>query len=199
MGAIFFPFALKDEFHKLVDWLVSVAVSGGWSIPEWLMGSAIFFAVILLFQIGYYFMVLIQALYSRMDKQLLLPLFGYGFIPLILGGYMSLHLEFFVKGAGRIVPNIEEMLGQPHSYENIRLISSDSTFVLQFITVLGGLLASLYATYRVIDSTPSWTFSINCGTIFYSNNIILLKKIPINILHHISSILVRCINLTFQR
>jgi len=155
MGAIFFPFALKDEFHKLVDWLGSVAVSGGWSIPEWLMGSAIFFAVILLFQIGYYFMVLIQALYSRMDKQLLLPLFGYGFIPLILGGYMSLHLEFFVKGAGRIVPNIEEMLGQPHSYENIRLISSDSTFVLQFLTIMGGGLAALYATYRVIERVLS--------------------------------------------
>jgi hypothetical protein len=36
------------------------------------------------------------------------------------------------------------------SYDNLRLISRDSTYVLQVITVMGGLLASLYATYRVI-------------------------------------------------
>ena len=38
-----------------------------------------------------------------------------------------------------------------YSYENIRLISSDSTYVLQFLTVFGGLLAALYATYRVTE------------------------------------------------
>jgi hypothetical protein len=63
---------------------------------------------------------------------------------------MALHLEFFVSGAGRIVPNIQEMFGMAHSYENIRLISADSTYVLQVLTVLGGLLASLYASYRII-------------------------------------------------
>jgi transcriptional regulator with AAA-type ATPase domain/polyferredoxin len=155
MGAIFFPFALKKEFAQLADWFVAMAVSAGLVVPDWLMASILFFTVILIFQVGYYSMVLFQALYSRMDKQLLLPLFGYGFIPLILGGYMALHLEFFVQGAGRIVPNIQEILGQPHSYENIRLISSDSTFVLQFLTIMGGGLAALYATYRVIERVLS--------------------------------------------
>ncbi|MCP4340225.1 MAG: hypothetical protein GY799_15370, partial [Desulfobulbaceae bacterium] len=96
-------------------------------------------------------MVIFQSLHAKMDENLLLPLFGYGCIPLILGGFMAVHLGFFVRGAGRIVPNVQELFGWQYSYDSIRLISSDSTFVLPFITVLGGLLASLYATYRVID------------------------------------------------
>lgn len=149
MVAIFFPFALQSEFARLVDWLVAIAGTSGWSLPAHLVGSSVFFALILIFQVGYSLIVTVWSLYARIDKKLLLPLFGYGIIPLILGGYMALHLEFFVSGAGRIVPNIEEILGMQPAYDNIRLISADSTYVLQVLTVLGGLLASLYASYRV--------------------------------------------------
>lgn len=151
MGAIFFPFTLQNEFTILVGWLVSVISTAGFTLPEYVVGSVLFFLWILVFQLGYYFMVIVQSLYAKIDKNLLLPLFGYGCIPLILGGYMAVHLDVFVRGAGRIVPNLQELFGWQYSYESIRLISSDSTFVLQFLTVLGGLLASLYATYRVID------------------------------------------------
>jgi NAD-dependent dihydropyrimidine dehydrogenase PreA subunit len=151
MGAIFFPFALHDPFFQLT------AAVGGWltetiglSFPVELIASVLFFALIFVFQLGYYLMVDVQSRYAGLDQKLLLPLFGYGCIPLILGGYMALHLEFFVSGAGRIVPNIQEMFGMAHSYENIRLISADSTYVLQVLTVFGGLLASLYASYRII-------------------------------------------------
>jgi hypothetical protein len=64
---------------------------------------------------------------------------------------MALHLEFFLGGAGRIVPNIGEIMGMTVSYEDVRLISVDSTQVLQILTILGGLFAALYATYRVIE------------------------------------------------
>jgi transcriptional regulator with AAA-type ATPase domain/polyferredoxin len=151
MGAIFFPFAMRNEFFRLVGWLVSVIAEAGIMLPEYVVGSILFFLWILVFQLGYYFMVIFQSLYAKMDKNLLLPRFGYGFIPLILGGFMAVHLDFFVRGAGRIVPNVQELFGWQYSYDSIRLISSDSTFVLQFITVLGGLLASLYATYRVLN------------------------------------------------
>lgn len=150
MAAIFFPFALPSEFDDLVTWVVSLFTQAGLLLPDYIAGSILFFAVILVFQLGYYVMVTVQSWYAKMDRKLLLPRFGYGFIPLILGGYMAVHLEFFVSGAGRIIPNIKEILGTEATYENIRLISSDSTYVLQFLTVLGGLLASFYATYRVI-------------------------------------------------
>jgi transcriptional regulator with AAA-type ATPase domain/polyferredoxin len=172
MGAIFFPFALQTKFSQLVDLLVAAVAEMGASIPEFLAGSLIFFACILVFQLGYYLLVTVQCLYAKMEKKLLFPLLGYAFIPLILGGYLAIHLEFFVSGAGRIVPNIQEWLGWQYSYENIRLISSDSTYVLKTLTVLGGLLASLYATYRVIERTltgsvfSSKTLTIPFGFLF---------------------------------
>ncbi|NTW89158.1 MAG: hypothetical protein HGB26_08630, partial [Desulfobulbaceae bacterium] len=126
---------------------------GSWGVflSSHFVGSVIFFTLILFFQIGYYLMVSIQSLYARIDKNLLLPLFGYGTIPLILGGYMAVHLEFFVSGAGRIVPNLQELMGQQPVYDNLRLISVDSTHVLQILTVFGAFLASLYVTYRITE------------------------------------------------
>ncbi len=150
MGAIFFPFALHGEFSHLVSLAGQALADLGIGLPGWLLASLLFFAGIFLFQLGYYLMVDVQCRYAGLDKNLLLPLFGYGCIPLILGGYMAVHLEFFVAGAGRAVPNLQEMFGQPHTYENIRLLSADSTYVLQVLTVLGGLFASLYAIYRII-------------------------------------------------
>ena len=150
MGAIFFPFTLQKEFADLVSWPVALLAHSGVVLPEAVVGSMLFFLWILLFQGGYYCMVLVQSHYAKMDRNLLLPLFGYGCIPLVLGGYMAVHLDAFIRGAGRLAPNLQEFLGWHYSYANIRLISTDSTFVLQLFTVMGGLLASLYATYRVI-------------------------------------------------
>ncbi|WP_458776936.1 sigma 54-interacting transcriptional regulator [Desulforhopalus sp. 52FAK] len=152
LGAIFFPFALQPQFKEIVEWCVGVLGDvHGLHMPSWIVASALFFTIIFVFQVGYYCMISIQSIYAKIDKDVLLPLLGYGFIPLILGGYMAQHLEFFISGAGRIIPNIQEFLGFAYSYEDIRLISSDSTYVLQFITVMGGLLAALYATYRVTE------------------------------------------------
>ncbi|WP_456473629.1 sigma 54-interacting transcriptional regulator [Desulfolithobacter sp.] len=153
MGAIFFPFALQEKFSHLVDLLVADLAEIGMMIPDFLAGSLIFFILILVFQLGYYLMVTSQCRYVKTERETLLPLLGYGFIPLVLGGYMAVHLESFISGAGRIIPNIQEWLGMQYSYENIRLISSDSTYVLKALTVTGGLLASLYATYRLTERT----------------------------------------------
>lgn len=89
MGAIFFPFALHDEFSRFVAWLTANITESGVALPEYLFGSILFFTAILVFQIGYYFMVTAQCWYAKMDKNLLLPLFGYGFIPMILGGLLA--------------------------------------------------------------------------------------------------------------
>mgnify|MGYP001340838879 CR=1 FL=1 len=151
MGAIFFPFALLQDFTLFATWLADLCGSLGWQPPYAVAASALFFLNILVFQLGYSLMVWIQSRYVKMDRKMLLPLFGYGFIPLILGGFMSLHLEFFVRGAGRIIRNIKELFGLHPNYEQIRLISEDSTYVLQVLTIFGALLASLYATYRVIE------------------------------------------------
>lgn len=151
LGAIFFPFALHSEFSSLVEWITSsLSVYGVW-IPEFLGGSFVFFSLILIFQVGYYLMVQIQSWHARMDRNFLLPMLGYGFIPLILGGYMAVHFEYFVSEAVSIVPAVQELLGKDAVFEHRRLLSPDSTYVLQIFTVIGGLIASMYATYRIID------------------------------------------------
>lgn len=151
LGAIFFPFALHGEFSLLVDWIISNLAGFGLKIPVILGGSFVFFSLILIFQVGYYLMVQVQSWRAGMDRDFLLPMLGYGFIPLILGGYLAVHFEYFVSEAGSIIPAIQEALGMAVSYDRTRLLSHDSTYVLQIFTVIGGLFASMYATYRIVD------------------------------------------------
>jgi hypothetical protein len=148
--AIYFPFALHCQFMQIGHRLQQSLLPTGVNLPYHFVASLLFFGIILLFQVGYYLMVYMQCRFAKMDRKLLLPLFGYGFIPLVLGGFMAQHFELFVRGAGRIVPNIVELFGSAGNYEHVRLISADSTYVLQFLTVIGGLLAALYATSKVI-------------------------------------------------
>lgn len=150
LGAIFFTFALHGEFYNLSADVARLTSGLGFEPPVWLAGSLIFFSLILVFQVGYYLMVKAQSWHARMDQKFLRSMLGYGFIPLILGGYLAVHLEMFVGGAGRIVPAVQQALNMPVTYEASRLLSHDSAYVLQIITVMGGLLASMYATYRII-------------------------------------------------
>ncbi|MDP3479461.1 MAG: sigma 54-interacting transcriptional regulator [Desulfoprunum sp.] len=151
LGAIFFPFALHQNYAEVVEWLRGLLLQRGLPLPNFVIGSLGFFSIILIFQIVYYLMVQAQARYLKIERKTLLALLGYGFIPLILGGYMAVHLEFFVNGSWRLILIIKDALGLETSSENIRLISRDSTIVLQTLTILGGLFASMYATYRIID------------------------------------------------
>lgn len=151
LGAIFFPFALHGEFSQLVNWLNAWVAEYGLQLPVFLSRSIVFFLLILIFQVGYYLMVRMQSWYAGMDRNFLLPMLGYGFIPLMLGGYLAVHFEYFVRESSRIVPAIQNLLGQPVTYQASRLLSPDSTYVLQLFTLIGGLFASIYATYRIID------------------------------------------------
>jgi len=152
LGAIFFPFALHRNYLEMVTAFQGLGERYGLHLPGPVVGSLIFFGVILIFQVVYYLMVTLEARALRVNKKLLLPLLGYGFIPLILGGYLAVHLEFFVRGSWNLVLIVQEALKLlPVATGDIRLISRDSTAVLQTLTVIGGLLASMYATYRIVN------------------------------------------------
>lgn len=75
---------------------------------------------------------------------------GYGMIPLVLGAFMAAHLEILVNGLWLLPANLMELFGNGGEHIPSRVISRDATVVLQIITVLGGLIASLYATHRII-------------------------------------------------
>lgn len=151
LGAIFFPFALHSSFSERVGVLLAHISPTGLHIPYGLGASVIFYSLVASFIALYYGVVAVQSRYTEIDFKKLLPLLGYGLIPLILGSYLAIHLDFFVRGAGHLIPQLQEALGFDASYANRRLMSPDSTFVLQIIVVLGGLLASMYATYRITE------------------------------------------------
>ncbi len=151
LGAIFFPFALHQSYTELITAIQELSGRYGLHLPGPVVGSLIFFSMILIFQVVYHLMVTVEARTLKVNKKLLLPLLGYGFIPLILGGYLAAHLEFFVRDSWNLVLIVQEALKLPVSTGDTRLISRDSTAVLQTLTVIGGLLASMYATYRIVN------------------------------------------------
>lgn len=150
LGAIFFPFALHEEFSVLVQRLTTESLPLLSGLPPYLLKSFFFFGLICLFQIGYLIMVSLVARYAEVEKNSLKPMLGYGFIPLILGCYLAVHFDLFMQDAWRIWPNLLELLGVEARYIPQRILSEDSTVVLQTITVSGGMLASFYAIYRIM-------------------------------------------------
>jgi len=150
LGAIFFPFALQGRFLPLTEHICGAILPVGFRIPSALAASLVFFCLVLVFEISYGLMVAIQARFTAVSKEVLLPLLGYGFIPLILGCYMAVHFELFVGGAWRIWPNFLDLMGFDTVYQAHRILRPDTTAVLQDITVLGGMFASFYAIFRIM-------------------------------------------------
>lgn len=150
LGAIFFPFAFRDRFFHLTGQISAFVLPTGIHLPQAVAASLAFLGIILFFEIGYSLMVTVQARFTAVNRQVLLPLLGYGFIPLILGCYLAVHFELFVGGAWRIWPNFLGLMGFDPVYHAHRLLRPDTTAVLQDITVIGGMLASFYAIYRIM-------------------------------------------------
>ncbi len=150
LGAIFFPFALHNEFSAISTALFTEILPIFPDMPAYVSETAVFFGLIALFQIGYLLMVRLVSHYSGVEEKSLKPMLAYGFIPLILGCYLAIHFNLFMQDAWRIWPNLLEILGLKANYIPHRILSKDSTSVLQAITVSGGMLASFYAIYRIM-------------------------------------------------
>ena len=150
LAAIFFPLLLHKEF---------LALSGKYSMPH-LAGSLILFGLIGIF-IGIYSLFSWQQ--ARMSKSNFTHIFaasGYGYIPLVLGGFLAVYFEMFMAGAWRLVPLILSTIGVPMTETGYRLLSREATETLQHLIVTGGLLASLYATYRIVKRYTLESFSL---------------------------------------
>jgi transcriptional regulator with AAA-type ATPase domain/polyferredoxin len=150
LAAVFYPFAinLKDPGF-LGNWAATLHNIG---LPENtpLATGILFLACILFYLTGYAIMSQLMARISGNSWKTTAAIFGYGMIPLVLGAFMAAHLEILVGGLWLLPANLLDMLGMETVYSPGRVMSRDTTFVLQFITVFGGLVASLYATHRII-------------------------------------------------
>ncbi len=134
------PLLLHQEF---------LALSSQFSMPH-LAGSLILFGLIGLFVGIYSLFSRQQARISRSSFPHIFAATGYGYIPLVLGGFLAVYFEMFMAGAWRSVPLILSALGVVMTETGYRLLSREATETLQHLIITGGLLASLYATYRIV-------------------------------------------------
>jgi transcriptional regulator with AAA-type ATPase domain/polyferredoxin len=150
LAAIFFPFASNIQDPEFIrNWAMTLH---GVGLPESapLAAGILFLACILFYLTGYTLLSQIMAQVTGNNWKVTASIFGYGMIPLVLGAFMAAHLEILVSGLWLLPANLLEMVGMGTGYHPGRVMSRDTTFVLQFITVFGGLVASLYATHRII-------------------------------------------------
>jgi ferredoxin len=136
LSAIFFPLLLHQDF---------LDIAANYSMPH-LAGSLILFG---LFVAIYSLFSWQQARITGKSFRYIFGATGYGFIPLVLGGFLAVYFEMFMAGAWRFIPLILSAFGATLEAGH-RILSRDATLTLQYLIIGGGLLASLYATYRRI-------------------------------------------------
>jgi polyferredoxin len=150
LAAIFYPFAINQSFPSFFENTAATLQFFGFpsSIP--LAASCIFFSCIAVYLGGYTAMSHIMTRMTGNNWKTTAAILGYGMIPLVLGAFMAAHLEIFVNGLWLLPANLMDLFGIGGEQVASRVISRDATIVLQIITVVGGLIASLYATHRII-------------------------------------------------
>lgn len=150
LAAIFYPFALNQKYPTFIQTLAGTLHDIGLPHNQALASSTIFFSCILFYLSGYAIMSQLMARLTNNDWKTTASILGYGMIPLVLGAFMSAHLEIFIGGLWLLFLNLRDIFGIDGAITPSRIISPDATFVLQIITVTGGLLASLYASQRIV-------------------------------------------------
>jgi len=150
LAAIFYPFAVNQKYSGMMTNWASTLHS--WGLPESqaLAAGIFFFSCIFIYLCGYSVMSQITARLTGNNWKTTASILGYSMIPLVLGAFMAAHLEVFVNGIWLLLANIKNIAGLHGQYSPSRLLSHDATFILQFITISGGLIASLYANHRII-------------------------------------------------
>jgi len=150
LAAIFYPFALSQKSPELIDRVAAALSYQRFIDSHAFAASLVFFVCLAVYLAGYAFLSRIIARQSGNSWMAVASLLGYGMIPLVLGAFMAVHLDMLVGGLWLLPVNLMELAGLGEGLQPTRVISGDATFVLQVITVFGGLIASLYANRRII-------------------------------------------------
>lgn len=150
LGAVFFFLARHAQFHDLIQSFHFSLPFADLSHPE-IVGSLFFWGMITLAWGIYSLVIWAQVSIHSGDFQRTCACLGYGLIPLILGGFLAVYVKMFVNGAWRLVPNSLKLFGVESSFKEIHLLSLQGTATLQHIIIIGGLLASLYALYKIVN------------------------------------------------
>jgi polyferredoxin len=158
LGVIYFLLVRHHDFQAIAQGPAYVSVPG---IPAAAVnGSLIFWGMVALSWSGYSVLCWLQAMYTNQDYQKLRDIFGYGLIPLMLGGYLAFYVKMFIQGAWRLLPNLLLLFGIESTLQ-IPAVSPQVVTTILHIIILGGLLACLFATYKILRRIAMTQFSLH--------------------------------------
>ena len=148
LGAVFFSLACRPKlYHLLAPLTGSIDVA---SVTP-LTGSLVFWATALTGWVIFCLFCLLHAICFKKKFRPLASMLGYGLIPVVLGGFLAFYVRMFLEGAWRLLPNLLALFGMDIDYGTIELLSPNGTATLLYLIVLGGLVSSFYAIYRIIS------------------------------------------------
>jgi transcriptional regulator with AAA-type ATPase domain len=159
LGAIYFLLTGHKEFQAIIQ-QQSLFHIGSADISAAVTGSLMFWGIVALGWTVYSFLCRIQAAMTDGDYDKIRAAFGYGLIPLVLGGYLAFYAKMFFHGAWRLIPNVLYLFGIEATAEKFQFISKQGITTLLHISIIGGLFACLYATYRIFNR-----LSLTSGTL----------------------------------
>lgn len=148
LGTIYFLLVFHQEFLGQAERLGRL-LPGGFAVKTVLAGSMLFWGIIGLGWGAYMFFCVLQATVLEKKTGKVASLFGYGLLPLVLGGYLAYYADMFINRAWQIVPGILALFGIELGMKTFRLLPPAGTSTFLHIVILGGTLASGYATYKI--------------------------------------------------
>jgi len=158
LGVIYFLLVRHNEFLEIIQGqsflsITNIQTNGA------VTGSLIFWGMVALSWGGYSVLCWLQAMYTDEEYQKIRDIFGYGLIPLVLGGYLAFYVKMFIQGAWRLLPNLLLLFGIESAPRQISSISPQAITTLLQIIIIGGLLACLFATYKIFHRMEMKQFS----------------------------------------
>lgn len=148
LGAISFLLLFHEEFLKLAEHWARFLL-GGEGAGTVMVGTALFGAMILVGWGAYMTFACLQAVILGEKSRKMASVFGYGLLPLVLGGYLAYYADMFIKKAWQVVPNVATLVGWQIQVREFHLLTPSATSTFLHIVILGGMLASGYATYKI--------------------------------------------------
>lgn len=148
LGAIYFVLVFHREFLGHAERLGQL-LPGGSTVGTVTAGSLFFWGIIAVGWGVYMLFSVLQAAVLEKKTRTVASVFGYGLLPLVLGGYLAYYADMFINRAWQIVPAILALFGVDLGLRTFRLLPPAWTSTFLHIVILGGMLASGYAVYKI--------------------------------------------------
>jgi ferredoxin len=174
LGAVFFNLARRPELQHMLRSLTGSTDDASFT-P--LSGSLIFWATALAGWGIYCLFCLLHAFLFIKPFNRLASMLGYGLIPLVLGGFLAYYVRMFLEGAWRLLPNLLAFFSLEMNTATMKLPGAGGAATALHLIVLGGLVSSLYAIYRIMARLHApqlkmrhlvlpWLYTVMLGALF---------------------------------